>query len=38
MPDPPSILDSMARDALDDAAAMRRAALCAGRDQVVLGT
>lgn len=32
-------LDSMARDAMDDAAAMRKAALCAWPDeQVVLGT
>ncbi|MBF6298234.1 hypothetical protein IU459_11850 [Nocardia amamiensis] len=37
MPDPPAILDSMARDALDDAAAMRRAALCADLGEVVLG-
>lgn len=28
MPDPPAILDSMARDAVDDAAAMRRAVWC----------
>jgi hypothetical protein len=38
MPEPVAILDSLARDALDDAAAMRRAALCAGFGDVVLGS